>query len=107
MAKLIEKKHSEGIYGMDCCEKIVEMPDGKRIYLVEGFGGMHSPEGGMYRWRHGLAIQVLPTDTLESLHADDDSELPEYQLMIEGHSKQRPVLDWDGKIIASVANSAK
>jgi hypothetical protein len=107
MAKLIERNTLTGDYNLTKQAMIVEMSDGRRIYLIEGFGGMDSLEGGQNRWRHGAAVQILPTDTLDSL-AEDSGEyhVTSYERMMHGYDEQRPVLDWDGSVIDRVARLA-
>ena len=108
MAKLVERDTVTADYDLPCDTMIVELKDGRRIYLTQGFGGMNSLDGGMCRWRHGIAIHVFPTDTLESLRADsDDYYVAPYTRMIQGYDDQRPLLDWDGAVVESVALSAK
>jgi hypothetical protein len=46
MTKLIERNTLTGDYNLPKQEMIVELGDGRRVYLIEGFGGMSSLEGG-------------------------------------------------------------
>lgn len=107
MSKLIEQDTNQGQYDLPCQEMIVELTDGRRMYLLEGFGGMSDLEGGQYRWRHGIAIQILPTDTLESLRADTgEYNTTSYDRLVHGYDEQRPVQEWPGTIIDSIASAA-
>ena len=109
MAKLIEQKTYKGVYDLSRDEIIVELSHGRRVYITDGYGGERSIAGGAYRWRHGLAIQILPTDTLESLHNEDFAPgcyVTQYYLMIHGEDKYRPILDWTGVQVDNVAVSA-
>lgn len=107
MTKLIERNTLTGDYNLPLQEMIVELSNGRRVYLIEGFGGMSSLEGGQNRWRHGVAVQILPADTLDSLSEDSgDYYVGSYTRMMNGYDKQRPILDWDGWVIDRVATSA-
>ena len=106
MTTLIQADTNDGIYDLPCTEMIVQLTDGRRIYLSEGFGGMSSLEGGQYRWRHGVAIAIQVTDTLESLHTDTkEYNCHSYERMMAGYDETRPILDWDGNVIDRVARS--
>lgn len=109
MAKLIETTRTKGIYGLPADEMIVELKDGRRVWLLEFYGGEDTSQGGQYRWRHGVAIQVLPTDTLASLH-EDNGEWAEgthsRDAILSGYDDRRPLLYWDGNVIERVATVA-
>jgi len=103
---VIESETREGQYDMTWTAAIIEHPQHGRLYLAEGFGGMDSIEGGMYRWQHGLACRVLPSDTLESLEDDCNDYSTIREAMTSGHDDSRPVLEWSGSMIAAVAQAA-
>jgi hypothetical protein len=91
---------------MGCKEAIIESADGQRIYLQQGYGGESQICGGCYRWRHGLAMEVLPGDTLTSLHTPDDMGNSPIMWATHGDAFEgRRILDWDGNVIQAVAGA--
>ena len=109
MANVIETMRTEGQYGLPADEMIVELNDGRRVWLLEFYGGENTAEGGCYRWRHGLAIQVMPTDTLTSLHTDSGEwdNTHSRNAIVGGYDTRRPLIEWDGAEIERVATTAK
>lgn len=100
--RLIEQDSFVGLYNFEIDEMIVELADGTRVYLVEGYGGEQSVIGGSYRWPQGAAYKIRPKDTLESLHGGSE----DYERMINGYDAERPVLNWPGSMISVVARGA-
>jgi hypothetical protein len=98
---LIETTRVESDYGMLCRLAIVEHPKHGRLFIREGYGGEDSLAGGAIRWKHGLAIKLLPGDTLESLRATPDGYLD----LVQGFDPDRPVLAWDGHSLEAVARA--
>lgn len=99
--KIIEKRHSRGQYDMPCTDALIER-DGQRIYITEGFGGLDSIGGGAYRFAHGLAVAVHPTDTLDSLDAVEDGMSIRHR-MVNGYDDARPLLDANAARLAKQA----
>lgn len=101
---LVEQDEREGAYGMISQRMIVT--DGKeRVLLSDGYGGESTPNGGMYRWSHGVAVQLQPTDTLASIDAGEWSETVSLAEAIEGgYDPERPLLDWGGGATRNVAS---
>ena len=98
---LIESDSRSGAYGMRQSRAIIQHHTEGRLLLVEGFGGMDSVEGGMYRWKHGSAYKITEADTLESIFSKHtESEFSDYDCM------RQNALEWSGNIIAKVAQSA-
>ena len=96
---LIESDSRSGAYGMRQQRAIIQHHTEGRLLLVEGFGGTDSVEGGMYRWKHGSAYKITELDTLKSIFSEcTESGFFDYDSMIP--------LEWSGKIIAKVAESA-
>ena len=92
MTKLIEAEKVERDYGFTGTNAIVES-DGKRLLICDGFGGMDSLQGGAVRWRHGMAIELKPEDTIESLRAGEWNETTtHWDAVIHGRDKDRPIL---------------
>lgn len=107
-AKILERKSGRGQYDMVCKAMIVEHPAHGRLLLVEGFGGMDKPQGGVYRWEHGLVFRLQPEDTLESLHTGAWNEgTTLYQAVVHGYDDSRPLLDWNGHAIRKLAEAAR
>lgn len=106
--KLIEHATRQGAYDMPYTEAIVEMPDGKHVYIVQGYGGESSLDGGQYRWRHGVAVQVRVVDTIDSLHENDHMvPVNPMERMMYGDDPKRPLLEWSASKMESVARAAK
>ena len=99
---LVESALVDAEYGMLCRLAIVEHPKHGRLFIREGYGGEDSLAGGAIRWKHGLAIKLLPGDTLESLRATPDGYLD----LVQGFDPDRPVLTWDGHSVEAVAHAA-
>jgi hypothetical protein len=96
---IIESDSRSGAYEMRQQRAIIQHHTHGRLLLVEGFGGMNSVEGGMYRWKHGSAYKIEEADTLESIFSKHtESEFSDYDSMIP--------LEWSGNIIAKVTQSA-
>lgn len=106
--KLVEKDTLTGQYDINYDRMIVDSVKSGRLLLIEGFGGIDTLDGGTYRWKHGIAIQLKPGDTLESL---DDTEWNDYystyQVVAQGQDDSRPVLQWDGFAIEKLARSVQ
>ena len=100
--KLIEQDSFDGLYDFDVNEMIVELEDGARVYLVEGYGGEQSVIGGAYRWSQGAAYKIKLDDDITSLHDDMEG----YSRMINGYDADRPILTWPGSMIAVVTKAA-
>jgi hypothetical protein len=107
MVELIECDVNPGLYNLPCQEMIVELSNGTHVYLSEGFGGMDELMGGQYRWQHGIAVKLLPTDTLASIRVDDGAVLlSNFDRMVHGYDTERPLLDWSGSKIGKIAEEA-
>lgn len=104
---IIEKRTVSGQYDLNCDQMIIDHPKHGRLLLAEGFGGMDSPAGGMYRWCHGIVVKLQVDDSFASLEAGEWNDYCNlYQAVIQGYDKSRPVLQWDGNMINSVVTSA-
>jgi len=99
--KLIERDAREGAYGMTQTVAIVEHPEHGRLLLMDVYGGAGELRGGMYRW--GVAIGVQPGDTIASLL---DGDVEARGRMLAGQDDARPVMEWDGATVESIAKSA-
>jgi hypothetical protein len=105
---VVESDTSTGLYDMLQGRMVVDHPTHGRLLLVEGFGGMDSLQGGQYRWMHGYAVRLQPGDTLASLDLKEWNEWTSlYTAVMAGYDKTRPVLEWSGHMIASVARAAR
>lgn len=104
---LVEKRTEIGAYDMDYNMIIIDTDKHGRILLTDGFGGMDSIDGGMYLWRHGLAIKLQPGDTLEKLeNMDWNTETSYLDAVLHGIDNERPILNWPGYLIEKVAIKA-
>jgi len=105
-AVLIESSAGPAEYGFSRREAIVDHPEYGRILIREGYGGENTLAGGQIRWRHGMAIQLQPGDTLESLRDGawtEDASL--YDAVVRGYDEARPVLEMGGRTIERMAES--
>jgi len=100
--KIIEQKTSAADYDLPCKEAIVDHDTMGRLYIAEGFGGLDSLEGGQMRWKHGFAIKIEKSDTLENLHERRwNDETTYYQAMLAGAYGK--ILNWQGYMIEMLA----
>lgn len=107
MAKLIELENVSREYGLDGTVAIINHPEHGRLFIADGFGGQDSLDGGSVRWRHGMAIKLQPDDTLDSLRNTPWNDYCDLiDAMLKGHDDSRPVLDWHGPVIESLAKQA-
>jgi hypothetical protein len=104
MAKLIEMESVERDYQFKGTDAIVETDAGKRLLIRDAFGGIDTLEGGAVRWRHGFAVELQPTDTLESLKTEmwnDETSL--FHAVINAFDDSRPLLGIDPTNLAKSA----
>ena len=99
-ATIVEAREVEHEYGFNGTQAIIDHPNYGRIFITTGFGGMGEMRGGAVRWEHGMAIQLRADDTFAALDGDTLFNA------MRGHGEDRAILEWPGKIIESVANSA-
>jgi len=66
---------------------------------------MDSLDGGMYRWRHGLAVQLLPDDTMEALSAPHNDIETILSAACAGYRQERPLMEWDSYAVATIAEA--
>lgn len=78
---------------------LAEHPRYGRVLLIEGFGGLDSLHGGAWRFRHGRAFQVEPSDTLAYLW--DTMPRPPFVRNFE----RRDLLNWSGSAIQRIAKT--
>ena len=103
MSTIIETDKVKGQYDM-WCHRMIVSHNGQRVLLIQGWGGMGDIRGGTYRWTHGEAVQLLPTDTLLSLSGDSDIDGTSIMdLALRGYDDTRPILGWTGAAINSYA----
>jgi predicted DNA-binding protein len=103
---IIEDMSGAGEYGMSQAAAIIQHPTLGRVYISEGYGGEESLNGGTYRWRHGIAVQLRPDDTSATLDAPWNEHASVLDAMLRGMDHGRPVIDWTGAVIEKVARSA-
>lgn len=104
--KLIESESVERDYGFAGTIAIVEHSTHGRLLIQDGYGEMDL-RGGMVRWEHGMVIKLQPADTIESLRADMGKvPVSDWERMVHGYDDARPVLGWDGRMVAAIAKSA-
>lgn len=98
---LIEQDDVERDYGFSGVEAVIDHPAHGRILLCDGYGE-DAHGAGCVRWGHGKAISLQPTDDLDTLRADPEA----WMALLHGYDSSRPVLEWTGHMVASVAKSA-
>lgn len=93
-AKIIECRWVARDYGFQGAEAIIEHPKHGRILIYDAFGGIDSQRGGMVRWSHGGANQLLDGDTLESLDAGEWKDgVSLMQAVQQGYDDARKFVD--------------
>jgi hypothetical protein len=95
---LIEKRTVTREYDFQGTDAIIYHPKLGRLLIKDAFGGMGQLRGGAVRWEHGMAIQLKPDDSFESLR-----DL--LGMVLAGYDPERPVLEWDGRAVESLAKS--
>lgn len=107
MTKLIEWENVGREYGFDGTQAIIDHPEHGRLLIVDGYGGQDSLSGGSVRWRHGMAIKLQASDTLDSLREAPWNDFVNLiDGVLAGYDDSRPVLDWYGSVIESLAKQA-
>lgn len=99
---VVERNTQEGLYRFDTDSMIVDTEKHGRLLITDGWGG-DEVNGECYRWRHGLALQLKPDDTFESLDEPWNDCTSTIQAVLAGHDTERPVLEWDGNLISRIA----
>jgi hypothetical protein len=102
-----EEKAEVGAYGGLCYSVIIEIGDSEKILIRQGFGGVDTPHGGAYRWRHGVAVALRPDDTFQSLSGDWNEALPHISAILSGYDPERPVLEWSGRKLSMIIRRLK
>lgn len=115
--QIIEKRTVTRAYDFEGVEAVIEHPEKGRLYVEDGFGyeDRNCTTGGMVRWKHGMAIQVSPDDTLQSL--DDEIEAAQEEALQEEDVSvmaipsfiqdiRNDICEWSGKQVESVAKAA-
>jgi hypothetical protein len=103
---IIADMSGAGEYGIPYAAAIVQHPTLGRVYISEEYGGEDGISGGTYRWRHGIAVQLRPDDTAETLNAPWSEHASVLEAMLRGMDPARLVLNWSGAAIERVARSA-
>ena len=103
-AVCIDREYCERDYGMTGESMIIDHPTHGRLLISDGFGGMDSHYGGGVRWRHGMVVQLKPTDTFAGLRQEieDTFDYPCYAVHL---TAIREVMPWSGFAIDNLANS--
>lgn len=99
---LIEKRTAEGAYGFTTESMILDTDTHGRILICDGWGG-NDVIGQQYRWNQGVAIQLKADDTYETLEKPWNDYYTTLRVVIDGQDPERPILDWSGHVVASVA----
>lgn len=106
MTKLIEKESVRRDYDMIGTNAVIDTVDHGRLLIQDGFGGIDDLCGGAVRWRHGLAVQLQPTDSLELLRSEMINDFTSrFDQVTMGYDKTRPILLWPGFVIESMATA--
>lgn len=104
---LIERRDVERDYGMRGCVAIVQHSKHGRVLLSDGFGGQGTLAGGAVRWRHGVAVKLKDSDTLDGLEKSDwNDAMSLMSAVVQGADPDRPLLDWMGHHIERAAEAA-
>lgn len=100
-ATVVETDSYEGRYGFHITRAIVAHPEHGRIYMTSRYGGERSLNGGMVRWRHGMVVKMRADDELRNFQGRSD----DLWSLERGEYRDRPILDWTGAAIESLAKS--
>jgi hypothetical protein len=105
--RIVEKENVKMDYGMTGINAVIDHPEHGRLFISDGFGGVGTMQGGCVRWTHGMAIKLKSDDTLEKIKSLPWNDfIGNFEAMLEGYDNERPVMEWSGHIIESVAKSA-
>lgn len=102
-ATVIEKRNIKRDYGFDGVEAIVDHPKHGRLLVCDGFGGMDSLRGGAVRFEHGIVCKLHDDDTFAALDAAWNDVTTIMAAVTTGYDDSRPVLEWDGMMVAKLA----
>ena len=93
-AQVIEWTVTKGQYDLRCETAIVQHSTHGRVLIAQGYGGLLDLRGGAYRWQHGIACQLQPGDTLQSLSETPwNDQVSLYDAVINGYDDRRPMID--------------
>jgi len=107
MTKLIEHESVERDYGFKGTDAIVEANNGDRYLIRDGFGGIDTMAGGAVRWRHGMAVKLQPSDTIDSLKSEKwNDETSLWHAVVNGFDDNRPLVLIDPTNMAKAAGIA-
>lgn len=106
-AEIVELEEIELAYGFVGTSAIVDHPALGRLWLLEGFGGINTAEGGRAGWRYGIAVQLQPTDTLKTLESEPLNDYTTLKSAVKaGHDPTRPMLQLDVAELAQACGVA-
>lgn len=105
-AKVIESHDIAQPYNLEGLGAIIDHPKYGRLYIQQGFGGLDDLIGGAVRWEHGIACQLLDSDTLATLNAQANDYVTVLDAMINGYDNSRPVMPWSASLVRNIAKSA-
>lgn len=103
---VVESRSFPGRYELRAREAIIDHPDHGRLLVRQGYCGESQLRGGAYRWDGGALYGLRPDDTFAGLVAgpwNDNINL--YHAVVNGHDDSRPLLDWEGVMVAALARS--
>lgn len=104
---VIEIETIRAEYNMRKTLAIVVHPVLGRLYIAQQYGGEQTLDRGAIRWSQGLACQLQPSDTLQSLRdAMHNNSVTVYDAMLSGYDSNRPVLQIGGKEVEQIARAA-
>ena len=106
VATLIESRDFRGEYDLPRREAIVRHPDHGLLLIRDGYCGEGGIRGGAYRWDEGSVIRLRDGDSFSLLDNgawNDDVVL--YEPVVNGYDDSRPILEWEGYMIAKLAAS--
>lgn len=101
-ARIVEKRTQDGRYGINTDSMILDTTEHGRLLITDGWGG-DEVNGECYRWRHGLAIKLKSNDAFDKLDGAWNDTTTVLQAVLNGYDTERPILEWDGNLIARVA----
>lgn len=104
---VVESRSFLGRYELRAREAIIDHPTHGRLLIRQGYCGESQLRGGAYRWDGGAIYGLRQDDTFATLTEGAwNADINLYHAVVNGHDDSRPLLDWPGRAIESMAESA-
>lgn len=98
--------HAPAPFDMGANAAIIDHKKHGKLLIIQGYGGEDTLDGGAVRWRHGLCARLRLTDTSETLQEAWNDTASVLDAVLAGADDSRPLLEWHGVMIESLAESA-